>query len=112
MLMYHQFPLKGVEFIYAQSPEMMKGLLTGLLYLAYGVFRGGGIIFFHFYPIVKNAHINTFLYFYITFTIVACVGFVQFVIVACLYRNRQRPTRDDSENEIVRREYATNVFSQ
>ena len=98
-----------MEFIYAQSPEMMKGLLTGLLYLVYGVFRGGGTIFFHFYPKVNNAQI---IYFYIIFIIVACVGFVQFVIVACLYRNRQRPTGDDSENEIVRREYATNVFSQ
>lgn len=99
-----------MEFIYAQSPEMMKGLLTGLLYLALGIFRGGGIVFFHFYPMVNNGHINTILYFYPIFTIIAFIGFVQFVIVACLYRNRQRPTRDDSENEIVRREFATNVF--
>ena len=91
---------------------MMKGLLTGLLYLALGIFRGGGIVFFHFYPMVNNGQIDTILYFYIIFTIVASIGFLQFVIVACLYRNRQRPTRDDSENEIVRREFATNVFSQ
>ena len=90
---------------------MMKGLLTGLLYLAIGLFTGGGIVFFHFYPIVANAPVNTILYYYIIFTTVASIGFVQFAIVACLYRNRQRPTGDDSENELVRRELATNVFS-
>lgn len=101
----------GVEFIYAQSPETMKGLLTGLLYLAYGVFRGVGVVFFHFYSYLDWTRGYAIMYFYVAFTVIATLGFVAYVIVACLYRYRQRPTGDDSESDIIRRGWAQNRFA-
>lgn len=40
-------PLQGLEFIYAQSPESMKGLLTGLYYFIIGAFSGVGSLIFY-----------------------------------------------------------------
>ena len=40
----------GLEFIYAQSPESMKGLLTGLFYFAFGFFSEVAVLIFSKFP--------------------------------------------------------------
>lgn len=101
----------GLEFIYAQSPDSMKGLITGLFYFAFGLFNGGGITFVLLYPIGDTGGMDTILWFYVIFIVVSVIGFVLYTVVACLYRNRERPTTDDSENEAIRRRIVQNVFS-
>ena len=88
----------------------MKGLLTGLLYLEYGVFNGIAAIFFNYYPFLVTPF-DSILYYYVTMTLLALLGFIGYVIVAWLYRNRQRPTNDDSEGDLVRRRFAQIRFS-
>lgn len=88
----------------------MRGLLTGLLYLAYGIFRGVGIIFFHFYYPYVPIHDHAVLIFYVVFVAVASLGLIAYIIVAYLYKHRQRPAVDGSEEEVIRRVIASNVF--
>ena len=100
-----------VEFIYAQSPESMKGLLTGLLYLEYGVFNGAAAAYFHYYPKFERP-VDSLLYFYASMATLGAIGVFGYIIAACLYSNRQRPTDDDSEEELIRRRFANNVYSR
>ena len=105
--------LPGLEFIYAQAPEQMKGLITGLFYFMFGIFGGIGSIVFYFFPPSESHHhghkrVNYTLWFYVIFTAVAILGLLVYALVACLYRNRRRPAAD--EDDLVRRIYAQNVF--
>lgn len=104
-MLHSLFP--GLEFIYAQSPNSMKGMLSGLLYLALGIFSGIGSVVFYKYPITPY----TLAWFYFIFVIIGSVGFVMYSVVACLYRNRERPVNDESEGEAIRRIVAQRVFS-
>lgn len=101
----HLLILAGLEFIYAQSPNSMKGLLTGLLFLWFGVFSGVGIIFFTLFPIQEDTkRIDTIGGYYALSTFVGAVSVAMYVAVACIYRNRERPTNnDDIEDDAVRR---------
>ena len=93
----------GLEFIYAQSPDSMKGLLTGLFYFVFGVFAAVGItIFFKL-----NSSVVHLFY---TILSVSMVGFLLYVLGAVLYRNRERPTNDESEEDLLRRTIAANVY--
>lgn len=83
-----------LEFIYAQSPEQMKGLLTGLFYLIFGLFSGSATLFFLYYPANSN-HLHTFVWYFTMYSVVGCIGFLMYVIVACLYSNRDRPEEKD-----------------
>ena len=89
----------------------MKGLITGLFYFAFGLFNGGGIIFVFQCPLDSTGGIDTILWFYLIFVAVSFIGLVLYTVVVCLYRNRERPTTDDSENEAIRREIVQSVFS-
>ena len=89
----------------------MKGLLTGLLYLEFGVLNGISAIFFHYYPFFETPF-DSILCYYVIMILLALLGFMVYVIVACLYRNRQRPTHDDSEGDLLCRMFAQNRFSQ
>ena len=79
-----------MEFIYAQSPEQMKGLLTGLFYLTFGLFSGAATLFFSHYP-----KTSVYGWYFVIYSIVGIVGFVMYVTVACLYSNRVRPEEED-----------------
>ena len=84
----------GLEFIYAQSPEQMKGVLTGLFYLVFGLFSGAACLFFFFYPVKDNQFHSHACYFTI-YAVIGTIGFVMYLVVACLYSNRDRPEEDD-----------------
>lgn len=86
----------------------MKGLLTGLFYFAFGLFVGGSDVFFYYFPFKEEAGVNTSLWFYVIFMIVAILALVAYSTIACLYRNRRRPSEDESD--LVHRGYAQDVF--
>ena len=82
----------------------MKGLLTGLFYFIFGAFNGVGAAIF--YATLSRS----MWYFYITVLTVAVTGLLIYILVTWCYRNRERPTNDESEKEILHRSYATSVY--
>ena len=92
----------GLEFIYAQSPDSMKGLLTGLFYFIFGGFSGLGATV---YLLIRSDVI-----FYSIVIAVAAVGLFLYCLVSFCYSNRRRPTNDESEKEILHRSYAASVY--
>ena len=57
-----------LEFIYAQSPESMKGLLTGLFYFFGGLSSIGSSLMFYLYS--RSLENKTLVPFYTALTIV------------------------------------------
>ena len=101
----------GLEFIYAQSPEHMKGLLTGIFYFIVGICNAGAALLFSHFPLISNLtskRIDCILWYYVGYAITAVLGFVTYFVIAFLYTNRQRPTsNDDADMRILyqRRRY-------
>ena len=91
----------ALEFVYAQSPESMKGMLTGLYYFIIGLFGAGSTFSFYFF--IKST--TPFEYYYLILLVFAVLGFVSYVIVACLYENRQRPTQENEEGDDIQHAY-------
>ena len=90
----------GLEFIYAQAPESMKGLLIGLLFFNFGVWNGATAFFFNQYPKgPSSVQTNSILWYYIMYAIVASLGFVAYCVVAVLYVNRRRPAPNEEEDD-------------
>ena len=87
------------EFICAQSPHSMKGLLIGTHFAIKGIFQLLGITFIYT-PISvwcdyrKEFPICGFLYFLVN-TIIALIGLIAFVLVARQYKKRQRDEPDN-----------------
>ena len=96
----------GLEFIYAQSPNNMKGLQTGIIYLTFGIFSAVGTVLYFCYPFGSCGN----AWFCFILVSIGSVGFVVYTIVACCYKNRQRPTTDGSEYETQCRVIYSNVF--
>ena len=103
----YTFASIALEFIYAQAPEPMKGLLTGLFYFMFGVSGGISSIVFYFVP-TDHQEVNYILWFYVFLTILAALGSLAFTIVVWLYRNRRRPAVD--EEDLINRLHAQNVY--
>ena len=57
-----------LEFIYAQSPESMKGFLTGLFYFIYGLSNISSSVVFYKYP--KSLKSYMLLPYDVAFTII------------------------------------------
>ncbi|CAI8024642.1 Protein NRT1/ PTR FAMILY 5.8 [Geodia barretti] len=88
-----------LEFIYAQSPESMKGLLTGLYYL----FRGlsstvSSALFLLYKNSIKNRELSPF---YAVFTIVQVVGLVFYVAAATFHKNRLRHDDNSLQERLI-----------
>lgn len=80
-----------LEFIYAQSPDTMKGLLIGIVYLLIGVWEvtiGVSV------PQISEencpARLSPILWFYVAISIVSVLGLLFYSPVVCLYKNRKR----------------------
>ena len=84
-----------IEFIIAQSPHVMKGILIGFYYvIRYGV---GGIfelvqelICSHVDIHTTSLSINCSMLSNIVITIIAVVSFIMYCVVACKYKLRER----------------------
>ena len=72
----------------------MKGLLTGLFYLVFGLSSGAASLFFYFYP-VNFDQLHSHACYFTIYAVVGAIGFVMYVVVACLYSNRERPEDED-----------------
>ena len=107
---YYSHHATGLEFIYAQSPNSMKGLLTGFFYLWFGIFNGAGIIFYGNFVANHDHKTRRGVIYSAIATCVGVMSMILYMVVACIYKNRVRPTgRDDIEDDAVRRGMYGNV---
>ena len=91
------------EFISAQSPFAMKGLLVGIFLTIRAFFQlvsGTTLLPFSYQPLWNRPYlrehppvINCGFGYFLTTCSIASVGFVLFVIVARRYKNRERDDR-------------------
>lgn len=75
-------------------------MLTGICYFLSGAMSGvASATFYVFVQHQTSVHL-VFVYFYIVMFMFAGLGFIVYILVACLYTNRQRPmTIMDEEDE-------------
>ena len=86
--------------MYAQSPESMKGMLTGLFYFVFGIFNGGSsFLYYAFLRHMYHWKITTYYWVLLGFSL---FGLVIYIIAACIYVNRRRPTSETEEAEETR----------
>ena len=99
-----------MEFIYAQSPHSMKGLLIGLLFCCgYGLSAALAAALFTTAPNSKdvcfgNSNVivgNCVFWYYVFCMAVAMIGLAMYVVVAMLYRKRTRDRIDNHMNFVV-----------
>ena len=99
-----------LEFISAQSPHFMKGLLVGMLFAIIGFFQLIGALFFIPFSVrdiwfTKSMSINApitncgFGYLSFTFT-VALIGLILFVVAAKKYTYRVRDDRPYNQSQV------------
>ena len=85
----------------------MKGLLTGVFFLWYGIFNGIGIIYFGVFPSdhrYNTKEVPSIGIYFVLATFVGIVSIAMYTVVACIYRNRVRPSdHEDVEDDAVRR---------
>ena len=96
---YMLFNIATFEFICAQSPHSMKGLLIGTFFAIKGVFQLIGVVAV-FTPVVALCTSKTqfptcgFIYYLINVAI-ALIGIIAFVLVARKYQYRERDEPDN-----------------
>ena len=96
-----------MEFIYAQSPHTMKGLLIGLLYFSKGVSAALAVAIFSILAIpvcaesLCNVTTNRLLWYNDIDMAVALIGLGMYTAAALLYKKRTRDKIDDHYNIIV-----------
>ena len=76
-----------LEFIYAQSPDNMKGLLIGCHYFLIGLWSTVAAIVIHF---INSTSQVVIMWYYVTLVVVSCVGLILFSVYSCYYENRKR----------------------
>ena len=111
-----------MEFIYAQSPHAMKGLLIGLLFCGNGLCSAVATSLFITAPHSKNLCFgssnsivgNCIIWYYVFYTIVAVIGLGMYIAVAVLYRKRTRDRIDNHHNMVEEfyEAYTSNVINQ
>ena len=90
--------IASYEFVCAQSPHSMKGLLIGTFFAIKGVFQSLGVVLYsvigvrcsvkHHFPIC------IFVYYFISI-VIALIGLIAFVLVARKYQYRERDEPDN-----------------
>ena len=95
------FLLSGIEFICAQAPFNMKGLLLGIGYALYGlgslVQSAISIPFRHNRSVWDKAPLTCGIWYFITQAVIVLVGFIIVIIVIKTYRRRTRPNVPQSK---------------
>ena len=93
-LSYMIFTISLFEFIIAQSPHSMKGLLIGLYYIIrFGLAGILAIVLyssFKRYPAYNNYSLSCGTAYFIVITTVALLSLISYTIVACKYKLRER----------------------
>ena len=86
------------EFIYAQGPHAMKGLLVGILFTVEGVFQLIGVIILAPFTIWKfeiSFPSCGFVY-YLVNILVSLIGLVAYIYISRIYQYRQRDEPDNT----------------
>ena len=95
---YMQFYIAAYEFICAQSPHAMKGLLIGTFFTVKGIFHLIGATVF-FIPFIKWKFETSFpscgFVYYLVNILVGLIGLVAYTWVARRYQYRQRDEPDN-----------------
>ena len=78
------------EFICAQSPHAMKGMLIGLSFAIKGLFQLLGFAVTVFFIVIKKHFLSCAIYLYILTIVVGVVGLAVYVYVARKYKLRER----------------------
>ena len=95
---YMIFYIAVFEFLCAQSPHSMKGLLIGTLFAIRGIFQFLGALLFMFPFLgwrISSSFPSCGFAYYLINIVVAIVGFAAFVYVAKNYKYRQRDEPDN-----------------
>ena len=96
-MLYH---IALFEFICAQSPHSMKGLLIGVYFAIKGIFQLLGLVVLYISTVcvscVSDQKFPTcgFIYYLIN-TVILLIGMVAFIIVAWRYEYRERDEPDN-----------------
>ena len=78
-------------------------MLTGICYFLSGTMSAVASVTFFFFVKHHNSPLRfEFVYFYFILLVFAVLGFIAYVLVACLYTNRQRPITDEDDEMYVR----------
>ena len=95
---YMLFYIASYEFICAQSPHSMKGLLIGTFFAIKGVFQLLGVLVIYA-PIVFLSETHRFgnggFTYYLINVVIALIGLIAFTITARRYQYRQRDEPDN-----------------
>ena len=95
-----------MEFIYAQSPHTMKGLLIGLFFCVIGISAAlEVVVFFLTVKDIQSIPLTNAFRYTVANIMVAWIGFGVYAAAAVLYRKRTRDRIDNHYNLVV--EYYT-----
>ena len=97
-LSYLLLYIASYEFVCAQSPHSMKGLLIGTFFAIKGSFQLFGVVLYSVIGTECNVKFGlpvcTFTYYFINI-VIALIGLIAFVLVARKYQYRQRDEPDN-----------------
>ena len=97
-LSYLLLYIASYEFVCAQSPHSMKGLLIGTFFAIKGIFQLFGVVLYSVIGTECNVKFGlpvcTFTYYFINI-VIALIGLIAFVLVARKYQYRQRDEPDN-----------------
>ena len=88
----------------------MKGLQTGMFYLIYGIFSAVGSTLYFGLDIHNSRNTNLAAWLCFILVVIGFTGLAVYTMMACCYKNRQRPTTDGSEYDTQRRLIYEDVF--
>ena len=97
-LSYLLLYIASYEFVCAQSPHSMKGLLIGTFFAIKGIFQLFGVVLYSVIGAECNVKfglpVSTFIYYFINI-VIALIGLIAFVLVVRKYQYRQRDEPDN-----------------
>ena len=80
----------SLEFVFAQAPYSMKGLVVGVWFMAVGSFKMMGF-FFHFpFKYIEGLQLNCSFYYYLTKSVFIGLSLLCYICLALWYKPRQR----------------------
>jgi len=91
----------GMEFVYAQSPKDIKGLMIGIFYLFVALSSILPTAMLSFRYKLFSSHFTDSTWYNIFLLVIAVLGFLFFLWVAIHYKRRRRDDEEaDIDNEI------------
>ena len=93
-----------LEFVCAQAPYSMRGLMIGIVFMVYGVYVAlGSALLAVFSGGMKGKHIlpSCGTWYFLTVILIGCVGTVLYIIAAKRYKKRQRGGQVDINQQTV-----------